>query len=67
MTPPPTPTISSAGPTATPPKANFHDTRFELTRTNDNQLDSSSGRSAEVFADHAGAQARANLATVTKA
>jgi hypothetical protein len=48
-------------------KANFHDTRFELTRTRDNQLDSSSGGSVEVFADHAAAQARAEyLATVTK-
>jgi hypothetical protein len=48
-------------------KANFHDTRLELTHTSDNQLDSSSGGSAEVFADHAGAQAHAEyLATVTK-
>lgn len=48
-------------------KANFSDTRFELVRDDDNQLDSSSGGSVEVFADHAGAQARAEyLATVTK-
>jgi hypothetical protein len=39
-----------------------------LTRTSDNQLDTSSDDSVEVFADHAGARARAEyLATVTKA
>jgi hypothetical protein len=48
-------------------KANFHDTRFELIRDSENHIDTASGGSVEVFADAAGARARAEyLATVTK-